>query len=127
MEPIYDVYFENVCVGQVQIQKEGLYYRLYCLANAPGESMYRLIAHGGRFSYDFGLCIPKENKIGILTRVPIKVFTENAVRFELKDYKEKQNSVFIPLNAEKSFSHLDRLENAYLEHRDGIPGICFRD
>lgn len=127
MEQLYGVYHQDDCVGQVQIQKEGLYYCVSCLAEAPGKSMYRLIARGESFYHDFGLCIPKENGIGILTRVPVKLFTEDAVKFELKDYKEKGNTAFIPVSTEKAFVYLDRLEQAHLEYREGTIGICFRD
>lgn len=127
MKSMYDVWHHNTRVGQVQIQKEGLYYCLNCLTQAPGKSMYRLIAHGESFYYDFGLCIPKEDGIGILTRIPIKIFTENAVKFELKDYKETENTTFVPVHAEKEFPYLERLKDAYLAHRDGAIGVCFRD
>lgn len=127
MEPVYDVYYQNACMGQVQIQKEGLYYCLRCSAQTPGNSMYRLIAHGEEFYHDFGLCIPNEQGIGLLTRIPIKSFPKDAVVFELKDYKAKQENFFVPVNTDKEFPCLDQLENARLEYRNGVIGVCISD
>lgn len=127
LEKLYDVRFEDKCVGQVRVQKEGLYYRLNCLVKAPTSSKYHLMGIWENQQRDFGLCIPDGDNIGMITRIPIKNFAGDAVAFELKDCNTKIVSNFIPLSTQEPFAALDRLEYAYLECRDGILGICFRD
>ena len=127
MENTYDVRYKNKCVGQVLVKKDGLYCCITCSAKVHKVSMYRLWAIGENYSHDFGLCIPREDGIELVTRIPVKHFTQGPVSFELRDGKERENLFFVPVSAEKPFPYLSRLEYARLTYQDGIMGVCFQD
>ena len=42
-------------------------------------------------------------------------------------YKAKKENFFVPVNTGKEFPYLDQLENAHLEYRNGVIGVCISD
>lgn len=127
MGKVYDVYFMEQKAGQVTLKKEGLYWRINCRLQNIEKGYYRLNADNGSCIFDLGLCVPVSGGFGMNTRVSIKRIGEDNLRFFLKSGKSDKQDLFVPICAEEPFAYLQRLENAYLDRKDGILGVRFRD
>ncbi len=119
---VYDVCLEDQPVGQVRVTKQGLYYCFECTAKLSGAMPYRLRVMTDTEVYDLGILIPVEKVFGISTKVPIKRFQNQSFSFALTENKPVKKGLFVPIRSEESFAYLQRLEQAYLEFRQGQPG-----
>ena len=127
MESKYTVYYMEKEVGYVFLEKEGLYWRINCRLDHIERGYYRLNVKNGACIFDLGLCVPVDNGLGMNTRVPIKRIGEEYLNFFLKHSKNEERQLFVPIRAEEPFVYLQRLEKAYLDRKDGILGVRFRD
>ena len=118
-----DIMLDNDVVGKAATEKQGLYYRFICRCRFDGEQMYRLIASCDNKEVDLGLCIPCQGGFGLEKKVPIKKLGNGNIRIRAVPRYKKEDKTFIPLDRETPFSHLDRLDTAFLETRDGVIGI----
>lgn len=127
MEKVYDVGFMQQKAGQVTLKKEGLYWRIFCRLENLEKGYYRLNVNNGCCVFDLGLCVPVSNGFGMNTTVPIKRIGEEGLTFFLESGKSGKQELFVPIRAEEPFAYLQRLEKAYLDRKDGILGLRFRD
>ncbi len=127
MEKVYDVGFMQQKAGQVTLKKEGLYWRILCRLENLEKGYYRLNVNNGSCVFDLGLCVPVSNGFGMNTTVPIKRIGEEGLTFFLESGKSGKQELFVPIRAEEPFAYLQRLEKAYLDRKDGILGLRFRD
>lgn len=127
MEKVYDVGFMQQKAGQVTLKKEGLYWRIFCRLENLEKGYYRLNVNNGSCVFDLGLCVPVSNGFGMNTTVPIKRIGEEGLTFFLESGKSGKQELFVPIRAEEPFAYLQRLEKAYLDRKDGILGLRFRD
>lgn len=127
MNSSYDVTFADAVVGHVSVKKQGLYYCIECKVQIMEASKFRLIAHSGNREYDLGLCIPYDGALHLLTRVPMKQFSDEPISFELLKKNTMQSGKFVPICAEEPFRYLHKLETAYLELRSGTMGVVLQD
>lgn len=127
MEKVYDVGFMQQKAGQVTLKKEGLYWRIFCRLENLEKGYYRLSVNNGCCVFDLGLCVPVSNGFGMNTTVPIKRIGEEGLTFFLESGKSGKQELFVPIRAEEPFAYLQRLEKAYLDRKDGILGLRFRD
>lgn len=123
LEGCYDVYFGNRKTGQVQVIRQGLYYRFLCRCEISGDVICRLYVTCGENREDLGILIPRENGFGMDTKIPIKKLGNGRLHFALMAKHEKQQGRFIPIYPEEPFRYLSRLKESFLEYRNGQMGI----
>ena len=146
MAETYDVICENERVGAARMEKQGLYCCFSCRCRLPEEGLYRIHVVCGGKREDLGICIPMDGAFGMDKKIPAKRLGEGALSFELvpKDWQPQAETVsepaeqvfeeeilepepaqehFIPVSEEAPFEQLDKLEHAYMEIRDDVPGI----
>ena len=119
----YDVRMGDRSVGTVKVEKEGLYYRFSCRCSLSGDVMCRLWMRSGGKETDLGLCVPMGDAFGTEKRLPVKQCGPEIPTFFLRPKQTEVRGNFIPLSPEEPFRYIHRLENAFLERRDGQLGI----
>ena len=123
MEGKYEVFWKDRAVGTVETAREGLYWRFTCRCHLPGREMLRLWMDCGGKETDLGLCVPMGEGFGTQRRIPASRCGSGKPRFYLRPKDDLLRGRFIPLSPEEPFGYLHRLENAYLEKRNGRVGI----
>lgn len=127
MEGVYEVLLGGQSIGKAQVERQGLYYRFSCRCRFSGEVIYKLEVTCGDRTESLGIPVPEGGAFVLNTRVPVKRLGEGAPRFRAVPRHGALRGQFVPLSPEEPFAYLSRLQNAFLEIRDGRPGIVLRD
>ncbi len=114
-------------IGQAQVTREGMYYRIYCRCRLSGEVAYKVQVQCGDNIQDLGLLAPENGAFCLTCRIPMKHLGEGEMRFTAIPRSVQTLGEFVPISVDEPFAYLARLENAYLERRNGIIGIRFSD
>lgn len=123
MDGQFPVLLGGRTVGKVQLERQGLYYRVVCRCSLSGEVMYRLEASGVRGKAGLGILVPMESGFGLETRFPVSRVGEEALRFTLTPrHDDLCGRKFVPIRAEEPFAYISRLKDAFLEQRNGQTG-----
>lgn len=119
----YEVTLGGKRVGKLQLERQGLYYRVICRCNLSGEVMYRLEASGERGRTNLGILIPCESGFGLETRFPVSRIGVEKLDFTLQPKHDALgNRKFVPISPEEPFAYLSRLKDAFLEIQQGQMG-----
>ena len=121
----YEIRLGSSSVGCVTVERQGLYYRFRCQCNLKG--MYRLVVSCGGKQEDLGTLIPSGGVFGLEKRTPVKRLGEGTPEFELVTKESVRREKFVPVYPEEPFSYMSRLKDAFLERREGTPGLIFRE
>ena len=113
----------NENIGNVQVQRQGLYYQIRCRCCLTGCIRYKLLASCGENSADLGICVPKDGVFGVDTKIPIKRLGEGTLSFRLVPRHSKVEGSFVPISPDEPFSYIRQLQNAHLEKQDGCIGV----
>ena len=105
-------------MGRVELEREGLYYRLSCRCRVPDNEMHRLYADGEKI----GVLIPENGDLVLETKVAVKRLKEGC-SFSL----EEKARNFIPIHPGEVFGHLGKLRQAKFAFREGEPGIFLEE
>jgi len=124
LEGYHEVYFGTEPVGKVQIKRSGLYYDICCRCTLTGDSVYRLWVQWSDRQENLGVVIPEgENCFCLKRRIPAKHFNHGPARFFLAVKREAVTGQFVPICPEEPFLYIHRLNEAFLENRNGKLGI----
>ena len=117
------------CPGTVKVEKQGLYYRFSCRCQNPGAGMYRLQVQTSVGNVDLGLCVPVDGAFGMEKRMACKHFGSGDPVFTLvpDGLRKEEAGKLVAVYPEEPFSYLHRLQDAFLEIRDGQPYIRLRE
>ena len=116
---MFDVFIGDTQVGQANVKKCGLYYKIDCECMLIDKRVYRIVASNGMSKMNLGICIPREEKLILSTRIPIKKLSIEGLRFEMILVQNRG----IRVASGKPFMFLDKLENARLHTEDGQSSI----
>jgi hypothetical protein len=123
----YDVFLGTSVAGNATVEKQGLYYLVRGLCVLEPGAMFRLVASCGGRQADLGILVPGDGGFQLSTRIPVKRLGEGQMRFCLLPRHESVKGMFIPLAPEEPFSYISKLRNAYLEQRNGTPGVVIQE
>ncbi|MDD6201006.1 MAG: hypothetical protein PUB93_07045 [Firmicutes bacterium] len=127
MEGVYQVLLGGQSVGKMRVERQGLYYRFSCRCEFSGEVIYKLeVTCGGR-TESLGIPVPEGGAFVLNTKLPAKRIGDGVPQFRAVPRHGVLTGRFVPLSPEEPFAYLSRLQNAFLEIRDGRPGIVLRD
>lgn len=112
---MYDVLLNNIPVGNVQVDREGLYYKFQCSCRFPQNRIYRIRVSDGKSEIMLGVCIPKGDQFVLNTKIPTKKIQGETLLFTA----ETQNEMGICVESGMSFAYLDKLETARLQNTNG--------
>ena len=145
MPEIFEITYEAEPVGKARIEKQGLYYRFSCRCKLPDDGFYRVNVCYGTDHVDLGICVPMEELFGMDKKIPLRQIPEGTPSFLLRsnDWKPEEKVIeeadaelqmpmptvgtFVPVAEDEPFEHLDELEGAVLETRDGEVGILLQN
>ena len=123
MQHEYFIFSGEEKIGNVLVQQQGLYYRIRCRCDLTGAVRYKLIASCGSNTADLGLCVPKDNRFGVDTAIPVKRLGQGELSFSLVPKHSRVEGNFIAVSADEPFGYVRQLQQAHLAKRDGFVGV----
>lgn len=123
MDGEYDILMGNEVVGTATVERQGLYYRFCCKCKISGAVMCRVTVSCNGHHENLGILIPEGNGFGLTTRLSVKKLGKGPFQFRVLPKHLKGEKEFIPVYPEEPFAYLTRLQNAFLEVRNGQTGI----
>ena len=123
MEMNYEVMLGKQPVGKVQVISQGLYCRIICRCQIPGDQIYRLYVVCGSHRENLGVPVPEGDGFLLDRKVPAKRLGTGPYSFVLSCGAGVPQGTFIPICPEEPFLYIDRLNHAFLESRQGKVGI----
>ena len=112
-------------IGKAEVLRQGLYYKIHCRCRLTGNVMYRLYVKGNSGEESLGVLVPLGSGFGLETRIPVKRVGEGELSFFVEPKHTASSGEFMLVYPEEPFSYISRLKDAYLEYRDGQPGLIF--
>ena len=114
-------------VGTATVDRQGLYYKFSCRCHISGEGMRRIVVDCGDVREDLGICVPVDGAFGLEKKIPCKRFGEGKPAFFLLPKYPDIYGKFVPIYPDEPFAYMARLKDAYLQVREGQPGIVIRE
>ncbi len=126
MEGSYGLNFGQEAVGQVRVERQGLYYIIDCKCSRFTDQMYDLTVTWGEQQLRLGLLAPLGSGLALHKKLPVKDMGQGRPVFGLRPRHQAMPEGFVPLHPQEPFAYLRRLENAYLAVHNGQLGIAFQ-
>ena len=123
MDGTYDIYLGREVVGKAAVEQQGLYYRFCCQCNISGSVICRITVSCNGHHENLGVLIPMGSGFGLTTKMAMKKLGKGPFQFRALPKHQKSESKFIPVYPDEPFAYLTRLQNAFLEIRNGQPGV----
>ena len=114
-------------IGTVDIQKNGLYYRVNCRCRLSGHIVYCLVATSDTGKVNLGILVPENGFFCLRTSLPVKKLSVQNLKFTVEPKHLQEDQLFVPIRAEEPFLYLERLHNAYLRTKGMQTGVVFAD
>lgn len=118
---MYRILCEDVAVGTVETNREGLYYQFACRCIPPDKQVYRICVSDGIIQQNLGICVPVGEHFVLNTRIPAKLLQGEDLTFYL--IPAKIDKCRIPVVTNEPFEALDKLEAARFVNENGQPEI----
>jgi hypothetical protein len=126
MEGIYDIHCGGQVVGTAKVSREGLYYSFDCECKFKRQELFKICAICADKQIMLGTPIPAGQVFKLHTKLPIKRFSGETLRFCITGNQEEKSEEFIPVDPDAPFLHLKDLKNAVFRIQNGISGIVIR-
>ena len=127
MVGIYDIFLGKEIIGQANVTRQGLYYHFACKCDLSGDVLYRVSVSCHGHHENLGILIPAGSGFGLSTKVSVRRLGEGRLQFRALPKHQKCERVFVPVYPDEPFSYITRLQNAFLEVRDGQAGVLLGD
>ncbi len=123
----YDVYLGRDAVGKARVEKKGLYYCFECRCTLGSDVIYRVMVHWGSRQESLGILAPAGKEFALYKKLPAKLFGEGEPEFRVLPKRQPVPDNFYPVYPEEPFSYIARLQNAFLQTKNGQVGIGVKD
>ena len=90
MDENYAVMYRNEQVGKLQMQRQGLYCRMQCRCQLPGDDIYRLKMVQGKDSTHIGVLVPEGDGFLLDKRIPAKRIPAGELHFVVRGSREPE-------------------------------------
>ena len=127
MEGVFDITLGGRSVGQAAVFQKGLYLYFDCRCRLSGETVCRIRVRCGEKEADLGIPVPEGRDFVLRKKLPAKKLGDGVPEFWVAPKKVTLPENWVPVRAEEPFAYLTRLQDAFLEVRDGQAGVSFRD
>jgi hypothetical protein len=87
------------------------------------EDVYRLILSSGDQQENLGILIPEGESFVLTRSVPVKQFRKGEWFFRIVPKEHTVTGTFVPISPDEPFAYINRLQEAFLVHHNGQPGI----
>ena len=115
----HPITYNGTNVGYAEVSRAGLYYRIRCTCLLEGSKIYRILLS----NINLGVLVPDSGSFVLNTKRPVKQFADISPNFCVTD----GNDGWQPVYSQRPFLHLQELDSAVLQTREGITGIQFKN
>ena len=122
----YGVLLGGQSIGKAKVERQGLYYSISCRCRLSGEVVYKLTVSCGENTENLGILVPEGGAFVLTTRIPAKRLGEGELVFRAVPRHTELRVKFVPISPESPYAYLSRLENAFLEVRNGQLGLIIQ-
>lgn len=126
MEGTYDILLGDTPVGTVDVIRQGLYYRFDCRCKLSGTVICRVSVECGGRHENLGILVPSGDRFCLSTKMAVKRLGKGIPRFTALPRHRDRELEFIPVYPEEPFAYLARLQDAFVQVRDGQVGVAIR-
>lgn len=116
----FEITLNGKPLGTATVEKQGLYYRISCRCLLPDRKIHTIWVRWSDGSRKLGVCVPEGQYFCLDTKVPTKYFPLTGLSLEI-DYQAENE--FFPIDTQKPFIHIDKLEQSRFDIRDDQPGL----
>lgn len=127
MEGTYSVLLGNEPVGQVLVERHGLYYHFRCQCQLHSEVICRITVSCGGKHENLGILVPSGKDYHLTKSLPIKLFSKAVPEFWITPRQAMQQNLHIDIYPEEPFRYIAKLERAYLDNSNGKPVIVINN
>ena len=111
----YDLILAGQKLGQVTVDRQGLYLHIRCVCSLESDIMYHLLCRGQDAEEDLGLLVPQGDRFMLEKRIPGKRLGQGSLSFRLKPRHEPLQGRFVPIRADEPFAYLRFLQESFLQ------------
>ena len=108
----YSIHFGEEILGEANVKKQGLFYRIHCLCRISGSVPFRIAVRGDR-EVDLGLCVPMEHDFGLNTSIPISKVGNGKLEFWARPTHTIQKLDCVTVSPDEPFGYLAKLKDAF--------------
>lgn len=150
MDENYAVMYRDEQVGKLQMQRQGLYCRMQCRCQLPGDDIYRLKMLHGEGSTHIGVLVPEGDGFLLDKKIPAKRIPSGELSFVVRGSRdaevrepekteekpeetpeqiqesEPEETEFVPICEEEPFPALEQVRSSVLAWQDSQPGILIQ-
>lgn len=126
MEGTYPISLGKEEVGQVYVERQGLYYHFQCCCQLQSEIICKVTAFCAGEHINLGILVPSGQNYILTRRLPVKLFGSDTPEFWIIPKKPQTQEIYVDIYPEEPFRYIAKLETAYLDRRRGKPGIRFQ-
>lgn len=123
MEGTYDIQLGSEVIGKAIVERQGLYYHFSCRCRITGAVIYRVTVSCGGHHENLGILVPMGDSFGLKTKLAVKKLGKGLLQFRALPKHQKAEGKFVPVYPDEPFAYLTRLQNAFLEVRNGRSGV----
>ena len=123
----YGVAMGDHRIGEAEVFREGLYYRIRCRVRLSGKVLCKVLVSCGTREDNLGVLVPEGDAFVLETRIPVKRLGEGELRFRVLPRHTELKGRFVPLAPEEPFRYLSRLKDARLVRRGDVTGILIEE
>ena len=108
----YDLQYRNRSVGNVVVNKTGLYYEIECCFTENTKRRFNLVAVSSNGEVDLGECRLDDAQFKMTRYLPVKSVGRELLRFYIIAVEDIKSGY--PVFGDKPFPYIDKLEEAIL-------------
>lgn len=120
---VFDIRMGNEVVGTANVERQGLYYCFSCRCRLSGAVIYRLSVSCNGHHENLGVLVPMGDVFGLDTKLAVKRLGEGELQFLALPKHPQTQRQFVPIRPEEPFAYITRLQNAFLEIKNGQIGV----
>lgn len=118
----YPIILDGTKIGEAQLEKEGLYYRIKCGCTFPDSKPWRIKVCCANNELDLGVCVTTTTGRGLETKIPAKLLDLSDISF-CACLEEKEALYTVCEN--EPFSQVSQLLSMRLLAKNGQYGLVF--
>ena len=113
----YPVMHNNKPVGEVFVNRVGLYYRFDCQCTPPDENIYRIVMCCNSAEFNLGICVPSGENFVLTKQLAARKIKDSEWAFYLRPQNAEPSQI-ITVSEQMPFPMLDKLEFSRLLIKD---------
>lgn len=122
----YDIKFKDMIVGQAEVDKVGLFYRIVCRCRLAKIQSYRIVVQGDGGEEDLGILIPNGEQYVLTASFPVKRIGDHICGFYITERNQPEHR-FVEILEDRPFLQLELLEKCYCGRNGNRTGVYIKD